>query len=212
MSNHEWPLEVLEVTNDWCYSKFKGLARTVDAVITKKVDGIDYILTIERKRGPDKGAYALPGGIVEPDEYSFHAAAREAYEEVGLAKQHLLSDEHLGTNSINDSYLWDPRTPHGVRVYGYKYVVKDGWTPVAGDDALSYEWVTLDELIDKGMAFLHMYWINQSFVKEVGADTAGKLVKRYTADRMRQAMFIKEVNKKRVADGQPTIPERGDIE
>ena len=62
------------------------------------------------------------------------------------------------------------------------------------------------------MAFLHMYWINQAFVKDVGADAAGKLVKRYTADRMRQAMFIKEVNKKRVADGQPTIPEGGNIE
>lgn len=65
--------------------RFPPVAVTVDVVLFAIEDGVLHVLLIERGVEPFRGAWALPGGFVQPDDRDLeHAAARELAEETGV--------------------------------------------------------------------------------------------------------------------------------
>lgn len=67
-------------------SAFPPFAVTVDIVLMTVVERRLEVLLIERAIPPYKGAWALPGGFVKPDEDLASAAARELAEETGISR------------------------------------------------------------------------------------------------------------------------------
>ncbi len=63
---------------------FAPFAVTVDIVVLTVVERQLMVLLIQRRKPPYEGAWALPGGFVEPDEDLDEAAARELLEETGI--------------------------------------------------------------------------------------------------------------------------------
>jgi 8-oxo-dGTP diphosphatase len=100
------------------------------------------VLLVQRKNPPFRGAWALPGGFVNPDEPLAHAAARELHEETGITGVPL---EQLG--AFGDPGR-DPRG-HTVSVVYYSFLVVAS-NPVAADDAADAAWVSLRSLSQRG--------------------------------------------------------------
>lgn len=100
-------------------------ALTADAVL---FDTTGRILLVRRKNPPFQGAYALPGGFVEPAETVEQAAARELYEETGMRAVAL----HLC-----GVYSAPGRDPRGwtVSVAFLGLSAANTLRPCAGDDA-----------------------------------------------------------------------------
>jgi 8-oxo-dGTP diphosphatase len=132
-------------------SEFPIINVTVDAVVTYTDAVTDYTwaLVIRRKNEPFKGQYALPGGFLNPDEDGVTAALRELEEETGIYTDHFIAP--LPPKTIPG------RDPRGAVVsLPYLFTVNERYTPKAGDDAASAEWVLLHELIDTHpLAFDH---------------------------------------------------------
>jgi len=105
---------------------------TVDVVIVTR-EAAPRVLLIRRKHDPFAGAWALPGGFVDPGETLAAAAARELREETGVAGADL---EQLAA-------FGDPgRDPRGwtVSVAFLARVDADRVTPAAADDAAEVGW------------------------------------------------------------------------
>lgn len=66
---------------------FEPFAVTVDIVLLTVVERRLKVLLIQRGKPPYEGAWALPGGFVQPDEDLAGAAARELAEETGISKE-----------------------------------------------------------------------------------------------------------------------------
>ncbi|HLT17703.1 MAG TPA: NUDIX domain-containing protein [Acidimicrobiales bacterium] len=119
---------------------FPPVAVTVDVVSLTIRAGRLSVLLVQRGAYPYKGAWALPGGFVEPDEDTDAAAARELAEETGVASVpgHL---EQLRTYSDPDR---DPR----MRVISVAYVGfgPEAAVPEAGSDATAARWWAIDDL------------------------------------------------------------------
>lgn len=94
------------------------------------------ILLVRRGNEPSKGLYAFPGGRIEPGETAEQAARREVTEETGLTAGRLCHQETLELRS-------GPST--GYRLYVF-FGALDGGIPVAGDDATSAGWYSLQEI------------------------------------------------------------------
>ncbi|MFF9758587.1 NUDIX domain-containing protein [Streptomyces caelestis] len=110
---------------------------TADVVVTT-TDG--YVLLIERRWDPFEGAWALPGGHVDPGETSIDAAARELGEEAGV----YASGEELEPVGVFDQPDRDPRGRY-VTV-AYHLTVLPGTITEPGDDAVRAEWWPLSAL------------------------------------------------------------------
>lgn len=104
---------------------------TADVVVTT-TDG--YVLLIQRGWDPHKGAWALPGGHVDPGETSRDAAARELAEEAGV---YAMPGE-LTQVGVFDQPDRDPRGRY-VTV-AYQLTVLPGTIVEAGDDATAVQW------------------------------------------------------------------------
>jgi 8-oxo-dGTP diphosphatase len=124
---------------------FETIRYTADVVALTPDDNV---LLIERGLMPHEGAWALPGGHVDPGETSLAAAARELAEETGV---------RVTADSLRPIGVWDApdRDPRGRYVtVAYAAVVPAGTQIVAGDDARTARWWPLDNL-PKRLAFDH---------------------------------------------------------
>jgi len=98
------------------------------------------VLMIKRKNEPYAGAWALPGGFVEPDEDLADAARRELREETGVDTPGLL--DQFGT------YGAPGRDPRGrVVSVAHLAVLPSAVLPEAGDDAAHAEWLPVHSLV-----------------------------------------------------------------
>ncbi|MFJ3141423.1 NUDIX domain-containing protein [Streptomyces halstedii] len=124
--------------------KFEALRYTADVIV---VTTDDRVLLIERGWDPHKGAWALPGGHVDPGETSRTAAARELREEAGVA----VDPTHLHQVGVFDDPGRDPRGRYITAAY--LAVVPEDTVATAGDDAVRAAWFNVNDL--PALAFDH---------------------------------------------------------
>lgn len=131
---------------------FEPFAVTVDLAVFTVRGGALHVLLIRRGQEPYAGAWALPGGFVQPRESAETAARRELAEETGLSEAVVaaLHLEQLRTYSEPDR---DPR----MRVVSVAFtaLVPDLPEPAVegGGDAAHARWVQVGEA--SGLAFDH---------------------------------------------------------
>ena len=126
---------------DYDAGAFAPFAVTVDIVLLTWVEHQLNVLLIQRGKPPFEGAWALPGGFVEPDEDLDEAAARELLEEtgIGLEPGGLLQ---VGAYGHPDR---DPRMRVVTVAYGV-LVAELAQVPRGGSDAARAELVPVAEL------------------------------------------------------------------
>lgn len=115
---------------------FEPFAVTVDVVLLTVVERRLEVLLIRRGKPPYEGAWALPGGFVEPDEDLAEAAARELLEETGIGV------EPGGLRQVG-AYGHPDRDPR-MRVVTVAYgviVTRPSAAPRGGSDAAHAELV-----------------------------------------------------------------------
>lgn len=97
------------------------------------------ILLIRRANPPAEGTWSLPGGRVEPGEFSESAVLRELEEETGGTA---VLDRYVG-EVVRDS-------PDGGRYVIRAFLVDmpEGQQLAAGDDAADVGWFTMAEILD----------------------------------------------------------------
>ncbi|WP_131104507.1 NUDIX hydrolase [Ornithinimicrobium sufpigmenti] len=133
-------------------SAYPAFAVTVDLGIFTIRDGALKILLVQRSDDPYAGAWALPGGFINPDEDSRAAAVRELAEETGLGQLDAVHLEQLATYS-------DPHRDPRMRVVSVAHVAlaPDLPDPVAGSDAADARWWSIEDVTggDLPLAFDH---------------------------------------------------------
>lgn len=125
------------------------MIKTADVVLLAEHQDELHVLVIQRKYDPFAGAWALPGGHVDPGESAVDAAVRELEEETGIEVDaaDLL---HLG--------CWDApgRDPRGrYATDAYLVEVPELLTPKAGDDAGAAQWMPVRMSSAGTLAFDH---------------------------------------------------------
>jgi ADP-ribose pyrophosphatase YjhB (NUDIX family) len=105
------------------------------------------VLLVRRKKEPFKDYLALPGGFVNRGETVENAIKREAKEETSL------DVEPIDILGVYSNPTRDPRNPALSTVFiGIIVCGQDK----AGDDAVSLEWIDLNEIEKQQIAFDHI--------------------------------------------------------
>ena len=122
-------------------------AMTSDAVVFRSAPSGREVLLIRRGQDPYAGAWALPGGFIEPFERPEDAARRELAEETGLTL--------TSTLVLVGVYGERGRDPRGWTVSTAYVALIDGDAPavLGGDDAAEARWFAVDGL--PSLAFDH---------------------------------------------------------
>jgi len=123
-------------------TEHKNPAPTVDVILQKDSN----ILLVKRKKDPFKDHLALPGGFVNEGEKVEDAVKREAAEETSLEV------EPIDILGVYSDLGRDPRG-HILSIVFVGTILSG--EPRAGDDSQDVEWVNLDELKKKKLAFDH---------------------------------------------------------
>ena len=128
---------------------FPPFAVTVDVVLLTVRFGTFSVLLVERDTHPYRGALALPGGFVQPDEDLDTAAVRRLEQETGVRRD-TAHVEQLG--AFGDP-LRDPR----MRVVSVPYLVfaPDLPAPTPGEGARSVAWTSVGAVDAARLAFDH---------------------------------------------------------
>jgi 8-oxo-dGTP diphosphatase len=119
---------------------FPRPAVTVDVALFAMRAGDLAVLLVRRGRDPFAGAWALPGGFVDPDEALEDAALRELREETGVTGVDI---EQLGAFGQPGR---DPRG-HTISVAYLGFVVAEAHPVAAADDAADAAWHPLRALL-----------------------------------------------------------------
>lgn len=130
---------------------FPPVAVTVDLVVFTVRDGALQALLVRRGQAPFRGAWALPGGFVQPEEDLLDAALRELAEETGVGRDAV----HIEQLRAYGAPGRDPR----MRVVTVAYWAVVGSLPplAAGTDAESAALVPVKDIDEGGvrLAFDH---------------------------------------------------------
>lgn len=128
---------------------YEPFALTVDMAIFSIRDGALNVLLVRRGDDPYKGAWALPGGFVQPDEDALTAAQRELQEETNIE----VGGVHLEQLKTYTAPNRDPR----MRVVSVAHVALLSHLPEpkAGDDAAEARWWSVEDLDELPLAFDH---------------------------------------------------------
>lgn len=129
------------------YDDMPRPALTADTVVLAGPDEDLFVLLIKRGNPPFAGAWALPGGFIDPGETPEEAARRELAEETGL--------DWTGSLDIVDIYGEPGRDPRGWTISAAYLAVAPVEPPavLGGDDAAEAGWFPLAELPE--LAFDH---------------------------------------------------------
>ncbi len=131
-------------------SEFPVFAVTADTVVLTLRHGQLCALLIRRSGSVHTGRWALPGGFVRPEESLEDAAYRELHEEAGI-RPGQVQLEQLRAYGAPDR---DPR-PERVVSIAWVALGADLPDPHPSTDADAAEWVTIDEAVDRDLAFDH---------------------------------------------------------
>jgi 8-oxo-dGTP diphosphatase len=129
---------------------------TADAVIFAEHDDQLHVLVIRRGWPPYEDCWALPGGYVDPGEDTMQAAYRELREETGLT---------VAALRLVGVYANPGRDPRGRFVsFAYTTLLDGLREPIAGDDAKSAGWITVNEALSEPsrLAFDHYQIIHDA--------------------------------------------------
>lgn len=139
----------------YCYA-YPHPAVTADVALFTIQEERLKVLLIQRARAPFAGAWALPGGFVNPQECLEECALRELTEETGVGGVYL---EQLFTFGQPDR---DPRE-RVISVAYYGLTPVPALEPRAGSDAAQAAWFEVDQL--PTLAFDHAAMIAKARVR-----------------------------------------------
>ncbi len=153
-------------------SEHPPFAVTVDLAVFTIRDGAFKVLLVERGGEPYAGAWALPGGFVEPDEDAETAAWRELMEETGVA-QFGVSGGHLEQLQTYSAPDRDPRQ----RVVSVAHVAfaPDLPEPSAGSDAAHARWWVVDDVLEGGPEAPTLAFDHEQILRDARERIRGKL-------------------------------------
>lgn len=192
--------DIAESVNEWSLSKTGKIMAGDVVVVRTRNDGKKEILTVERKRGPFRGALALPGGLQNENEDLYDTAEREMFEEVNISPTDSMNRQILGQIDTRD---WDTRFVEGGRVAGIRFDINEEQSSraMAGGDASRFSWIDVGEL-SRGqypIAFGHASWLAESFADDPVLGPRFAVLAE--ASRVRNQRLIKKIDAKRKEAG-----------